>query len=42
MYLDNNIIETKKNNNFHFYNEEVEQKEKSNKISVSNKLPFLC
>ncbi len=41
IYLNNEIIETKTNNKFHFYNEEAKQKEKYNKISVSNKFPFL-
>jgi hypothetical protein len=43
MYLNNEIIETKTNNKFHSYNEEAKQKEKEkyNKISVSNKFPFL-
>ncbi len=42
MYLNNEIIETKTNNKFHFDNEETKQKEqeKYNKISVSDKFPF--
>jgi hypothetical protein len=43
MYLNNEIIETKTNKKFHFYNEEAKQKEKEkyNKILALSKFPFL-